>query len=145
MSVRHRFEKASCRVDRSLTVTWCVDYELNWLQVTRQGSYDVVASAFGGDSSPGRPIANSYRAYTTSFLLKAISCPPNRIGVTMGLHLPSNNELTNLVNEVSSAGPDSCQLTRSRMCCGRTPSGLRLPNRPAGNESIADNTSASET
>src|SRR5208282_6036785 len=77
------------------------------------------------------------------FFSRAINRPPNRIGVTSGWHLPSSSELTNAVKDESKVGPDSRQLTRSKMCCGRTPSGP--PEEPAGNERIDESTSASET
>ena len=68
------------------------------------------------------------------FFSIAINCPPNKIGVTAGLHFPSNSALTKAVMDVSNAEPDSRQLTRSRICCGRTPSGP--PADPAGKVEI---------
>ena len=65
----------------------------------------------------------------------------NKTEATSGGHFPEKTMLTKPVRAESNWGPDSRHSTKSRICCGRRPSGP--PAEPAGKDRMARRTSAS--
>ena len=71
----------------------------------------------------------------------ARSRPPKKTKATSGGHFPEKIMLTKPVRAESNWGPDSRHSTKSRICCGRRPSGP--PAEPAGKDRMVRRTLAS--